>query len=50
MTIVTGCEGPDLDGIACMVAYSELLNKTGIQSEARYFGNLLVLSSVHNYH
>ncbi len=40
MTIVTGCEGPDLDGIACMVAYSELLNKTGIQSEARYFGNL----------
>lgn len=40
MTIVTGCEGPDLDGIACMFAYSELLNKLGVPSEVRYSGQL----------
>lgn len=40
MTIVTGCEGPDLDGIACMIAYCELLNAKGIPSEVQYFGQL----------
>ena len=40
MTIITGCEGPDLDGVACMIAYSELLNAKGIQSKAKYFGKL----------
>jgi manganese-dependent inorganic pyrophosphatase len=40
MIIVTGCDGPDLDGIACMIAYSELLNATGTKSVARYFGKL----------
>jgi len=40
MTIVTGCEGPDLDGIACMIAYSEFLNATGIEAKASYIGKL----------
>ncbi len=40
MTIVTGCESPDLDGIACAIAYSELLNAKGVMSEARYYGKL----------
>lgn len=38
MIIVTGCDSPDLDGIACMIAYAELLNAKGIKAEAKYFG------------
>ena len=40
MIIVTGCHGPDLDGVACMIAYSELLNIQGTVSESVYSGEL----------
>ncbi|KKT30411.1 MAG: hypothetical protein UW16_C0011G0001, partial [Microgenomates group bacterium GW2011_GWC1_44_10] len=40
MIIVTGCQGPDLDGVACMIAYSELLNIQGTVSESVYSGEL----------
>ena len=40
MIIVTGCEGPDLDGIACMIGYAELLNAKGIPARSKYYGNL----------
>lgn len=40
MIIVTSYENPDLDGVACSIGYSELLNKLGKTSEALYFGKL----------
>lgn len=40
MLIVTSYDSPDLDGIACSIAYSELLNKLNIKSIATYSGNL----------
>ena len=50
MIIVTGCHGPDLDGVACMIAYSELLNIQGTVSESVYSGELdLETAFVKNY-
>lgn len=40
MIIVTSYESPDLDGVACSVAYSELLNILGKESRALYFGKI----------
>ncbi|MBQ9181556.1 MAG: DHH family phosphoesterase [Bacilli bacterium] len=37
--VVTSYINPDLDGIACMYAYSEFLNKTGIKSSYCIIGN-----------
>jgi len=37
---VTGYKDPDLDGTACMIVYSELLKKQGINATCGYFGNL----------
>lgn len=45
MKIVTACETPDLDGVACMYAYSELLNIQG--EEANYFINGEPRTEVH---
>lgn len=50
MIIVTSYKNPDLDGIACSIAYAELLNKKGIEAKALYFGNLgLEVDFVKNY-
>ncbi|MBL7169931.1 MAG: DHH family phosphoesterase [Candidatus Aenigmarchaeota archaeon] len=38
--LVTSYCNPDLDGTACMVAYSELLKKQGKNAVCGYFGNL----------
>lgn len=38
--VVTSYINPDLDGIACMYAYSEFLNKTGIKSSYFIIGNV----------
>ena len=35
MKVIVSYERPDLDGVSCMFAYSELLNKMGI--EANYY-------------
>lgn len=40
MIFVTSYESPDLDGIACAIAYSEFLNKEGENAEAVYCGDL----------
>jgi manganese-dependent inorganic pyrophosphatase len=40
MIIVTSYRSPDLDGIACSIAYSELLNKLGKDTKASYYGKL----------
>ena len=45
MKIVTSCQTPDLDGVACMYAYSELLNIQG--EEANYFINGEPRTEVH---
>ena len=45
MKIVTSCQTPDLDGVACMYAYSELLNIQG--EEANYFINGESRTEVH---
>ena len=45
MKIVTACETPDLDGVACMYAYSELINIQG--EEANYFINGEPRTEVH---
>lgn len=37
-TLVTSYVNPDLDGIACMVAYAELLNMQGAPAVVGYFG------------
>lgn len=39
-TLVTTKINPDLDGIACALAYADFLNKTGQPAEAFLFGNL----------
>ncbi len=40
MIIVTSYNSPDLDGIACSIAYSELLNSLGKKAKAVYSGDL----------
>ncbi|OGD08819.1 hypothetical protein A2397_05235 [Candidatus Amesbacteria bacterium RIFOXYB1_FULL_44_23] len=40
MIIVTSYNGPDLDGIACAIGYSEVLNGLGKKAKATCFGNL----------
>ncbi len=40
MIFVTSYDSPDLDGIACMIAYAELLNKQGKKAKAVYYGTL----------
>lgn len=39
-TLVTAKVTPDLDGIACMLAYADLLTRTGHQAQAKIFGHL----------
>jgi len=38
--LVTTYTNPDLDGVACAIAYSELLNKTGKAAAAGIFGEI----------
>ncbi len=38
MKVVTSYENPDLDGTSCMYAYSELLNKLGLESNYYIWG------------
>ncbi len=40
MTIVTSYDSPDIDGIACMIAYLELLHASGTPTKAVYYGDL----------
>ncbi|TSC52289.1 MAG: manganese-dependent inorganic pyrophosphatase [Parcubacteria group bacterium LiPW_41] len=40
MIFVTSYDSPDLDGVACAIAYSELLNKEGKKAKAVYYGEL----------
>lgn len=40
MIIVTSYNSPDLDGVACSIGYTELLNQKGIEAKAVYFGDL----------
>jgi inorganic pyrophosphatase/exopolyphosphatase len=40
LIIVTSYDNPDLDGIACSIAYTELLNKIGMKAKAVYYGDL----------
>jgi len=40
MQIITSYKNPDLDGIACTIAYTELLNKLNIDATSYYFGDL----------
>ena len=40
MIFITSYENPDLDGIACSIAYLELLNNEGKSAEAVYYGDL----------
>jgi len=40
MIFVTSYDSPDLDGIACAIAYSEFLNKEGKKAAAVYYGDL----------
>lgn len=40
MLVITSCEGPDLDGVACSIAYSELLTSLGKENSIYYFGEL----------
>lgn len=40
MIFVISYDSPDLDGIACAIAYSEFLNKEGKQAQAIYYGDL----------
>ncbi len=50
MQIVTSYDSPDLDGIACSIAYAELQNKLGYQCTALYFGDLgLEVEFLKNY-
>lgn len=37
-TLITSYVNPDLDGIACMIAYAELLHTQGTSAVAGYFG------------
>jgi len=38
MLTITPCTNPDLDGLACAVAYAEYYNKTGTPAQAIIFG------------
>ena len=50
MQIVTSYDSPDLDGIACSIAYTELQTKLGHQCRALYFGDLgLEVEFMKNY-
>lgn len=50
MIVVTSYDSPDLDGIACSIAYAELLNKKNIPAKPVYFGTLgLEVNFVKNY-
>lgn len=40
MIFIVTYHSPDIDGIACLIAYSELLGKLGKKVRATYFGNL----------
>ena len=40
MIVVTSCDSPDLDGIACSIAYTELLIKLGKEAKTTYYGDL----------
>ncbi|MDD4382001.1 MAG: DHH family phosphoesterase [Candidatus Dojkabacteria bacterium] len=40
MIVVSTYKSPDLDGIACAIAYTEFLNINGIDAKAYYFGDL----------
>lgn len=40
MIIVTSYDSPDLDGIACSIGYTELLNNLGKNAKAMYYGDL----------
>ena len=40
MIYITAYNSPDLDGIACSIAYSELINKLGKPAKAIYSGDL----------
>jgi len=40
MIVVTGCINPDLDGVACAVAYAEFLNKKGKRAVPAVFGKI----------
>jgi len=40
MIIITSYNSPDLDGIACIIAYSELLKNQGKEVIATYYGDL----------
>jgi manganese-dependent inorganic pyrophosphatase len=40
MIVVTTYNSPDIDGIACSIAYTELLNNLKKEAEATYFGVL----------
>lgn len=50
MIFVTSYENPDLDGIACAIAYSELLGMLGKAARATYYGELgLEVNFVKNF-
>jgi len=50
MIIVTSYNSPDLDGIACSIAYADLLNQKNISAKPVYFGTLgLEVDFVKNY-
>jgi inorganic pyrophosphatase/exopolyphosphatase len=40
MIVVSSYNSPDIDGIACSIAYAKLLNKLGKGAKATYFGDL----------
>lgn len=40
MIFITSYHSPDIDGIACCIGYSELLEKLGIRTTSTYFGDL----------
>ena len=40
MIYITSYESPDIDGIACMIGYAELLAQKGVVAKAIYFGEL----------
>jgi manganese-dependent inorganic pyrophosphatase len=40
MKIITSIDSPDIDGVACSIAYAELLNQIGTEAKAVYFGDI----------
>jgi len=50
MIIVTSYDSPDLDGVACSIAFAEFLNLKGVSAKALYCGDLgLEVDFVKNY-